>query len=239
MILNGFHYRSLFLLVAIVSTQALGARAALVTVPAGLNPGDQYRLVFLTSTQRDAESSNLADYNAFATSAALAVPELAALGTTWSVIGSVSGIDARDNTGTNPTISSGVPFYRLDGALVAHDNNDLWDGSPTAAINVDENGNALGTTWVWTGTNTDGTAGTRPLGDSAPFAGGSSVWPTNSYNWIQHYVPAGASEPMHFYTVSGVLTVVPEPGTVVMGAIGLLAVVGRGLRRSKHHTAKG
>jgi hypothetical protein len=222
----------ILLVVAIVSSQALVSRAAVVTVPAGLSPGDEYRLVFLTSTMRDAESSVLADYNAFVLSAALSVPELAALGTTWSVIGSASGVDARDNTGTNPTISSGVPFYRLDGVLAASNNQDLWDGSPAVAIDVTELGDVLSGRGVWTGTDTDGTT-EDALGSGAPSAGGSIVEPLAEYLWIKHFIPAGASEPMHFYAVSGVLTVVPEPGSVVLGSIGLVTLVGWRLRRRK------
>ncbi len=217
---------------ALLITFSNSARAAVVTVPAGLSPGDQYRLVFLTSGVRDAESSDLADYDAFVLNAALNVPELASLGTTWSVIGSTSGIDARDNTGTNPTISSGVPFYRLDGVLAANNNSDLWDGSPAVAIDVTELGDVLAGRGVWTGTDTDGTT-ESPLGGGAPSAGGSIVEPLAEYLWIKNYIPAGASEPMRFYAVSGVLTVVPEPGTVVMGAFGLLAVVGCRLARRR------
>jgi len=34
-------------------------------VPVGLNPGDPYRLIFVTSIARDALSTNIADYNSF------------------------------------------------------------------------------------------------------------------------------------------------------------------------------
>lgn len=57
-------------------------QAVPIPVPTGLAPGDNYRLAFVTSTTRDATSSAIADYNDFVTAAALAVPELAALGTT-------------------------------------------------------------------------------------------------------------------------------------------------------------
>ncbi|MFM7787424.1 MAG: PEP-CTERM sorting domain-containing protein, partial [Microcystis panniformis] len=46
------------------------AQAALVVVPPGLNPGQQYRLVFVTSGTRNAESSDINDYNTFVTSEA-------------------------------------------------------------------------------------------------------------------------------------------------------------------------
>ena len=71
-----------------------------ITVPSDLNPGDPYRLAFVTSTTRDATSTNIADYNNFVSGVANGVTQLAALGTTWKAIGSTSADDARDNTGT-------------------------------------------------------------------------------------------------------------------------------------------
>jgi hypothetical protein len=59
-------------LIAIAAASALvgssgESLAAPITVPTGLNPGDRYRLAFVTSTTRDARSSNIADYNLFVT----------------------------------------------------------------------------------------------------------------------------------------------------------------------------
>ena len=47
--------------------------ASTLTIPPGLNAGDTYRLVFVTSNTTTATSTNIADYNAFVTSAADAV----------------------------------------------------------------------------------------------------------------------------------------------------------------------
>ena len=41
-------------------------------IPAGLGPGDQFRLLFVSSTTRDATSSDIADYDAHVQSAAAA-----------------------------------------------------------------------------------------------------------------------------------------------------------------------
>ena len=56
--------------VACLVSMALSLQAQVTTVPTGLNGGDQYRLVFVTSTTRDATSSDIADYNAFVNYAA-------------------------------------------------------------------------------------------------------------------------------------------------------------------------
>ena len=107
------------------------ASAAPITVPTGLNPGEQYRLAFVTSTTRDATSSNIADYNAFVTATANAVPELAELGITWKAIGSTSAVDAQDNTHTNVVLDGvGVPIYLLNDTLFVNDNADLWAPRP-------------------------------------------------------------------------------------------------------------
>jgi len=53
------------LLMATLCSAAVTTHAQIVTVPPGLNPGDPYRLVFVTSTTRDALSSAIADYNSF------------------------------------------------------------------------------------------------------------------------------------------------------------------------------
>jgi hypothetical protein len=120
---------SLILFCATFAVAPLAASAAPITVPSGLNPGDQYRLAFVTSTTRDATSPNIADYNAFVTTAANSVPELAALGTTWSAIASTVSVSARDNTGTNFFITAGVPIYTLADTILATDYLDLWDGT--------------------------------------------------------------------------------------------------------------
>ena len=67
---------------------APSAAGEILPVPADLNPGDQYRLVFVTSTEtygwKGANASapqSIADYNAFATTTATAVPALSSLAT--------------------------------------------------------------------------------------------------------------------------------------------------------------
>ena len=46
-----------------------GAEAGtILQTPAGLNPGDQFRFVFVTDGIRDATSTNIADYDSFANS---------------------------------------------------------------------------------------------------------------------------------------------------------------------------
>lgn len=203
------------------------ASAAPITVPSGLNPGDTYRLAFVTSTTRDASSSDIMVYNDFVTSVANSVPELQALGTIWLAIGSTTTADARDNTVTNPS-SAGVPIYRLDGTLIASGNADLWDGSLNAALQTDEMGGYVNTS-VWTGTLSTGEAAYDALGATA-----TAVGLTNSTtsDWIAVYASGNLSQGS-LYAISRELTVVPEPSSVILGCIGAIAFVGLLFRKRR------
>ena len=133
---------------------------AAITVPTGIASGDSYRLAFVTSTKRDATSGDIADYNAFVTAAANSQSELSGLGTTWAAIitleqhdpeSNLDDVTARDNTGTNPTVDTGVPIFLLNDTKLADDNADLWDGSVDVPFNVNEAGDTVTPRDVWTG----------------------------------------------------------------------------------------
>src|ERR1700691_3090601 len=99
--------RTLGLLALAVAAIASRSYADSITVvPAGLAPGSQYRLVFWTADTYTATDSNIADYNAEVNAEANEVPSLAALDTTWRVIGSTPTVNAIDNIGQDP----GVPI---------------------------------------------------------------------------------------------------------------------------------
>lgn len=224
--------------VAAVTFTATASLSAPITIPAGLNPGDQYRLAFVTSTTRDALSSDIADYNAFVTAAANSQAALAALGTTWMAIASTTTVDARDNTGTNPS-STGFPIYLLDPAStkIADNNADLWDGSIYAALNVSETGSAPGggTIGVWTGTEPMGTGLSQYELDGV-LGAQLGLASTQDTRWIAVGTATSQSHlPYHIYGLSAVLTVtaVPEPGALGVLALGL---VGLGLARRRKRT---
>ena len=231
------------------------AQAAVTTLPSGLNAGDEYRLVFVTSAETYSGGSNhgsnppwfttAADYNAWGTTQATAVPELNTLGTTWTAIvstrdeGTNATVDARDNTNTNPTVETGVPIYNLAGLLVANNNAHLWDTDVTPLanpINVTELG--TGPTLqhndkyrVWTGTNVNGTnAGGQRLiwqdggwisNGLADATGGTDGWIRGNFTNDIH------THDQPIYVMSGVLTAVPEPATMTLLALGGLALVRR------------
>jgi len=189
--------------------------AAIILQPPGLNPGDLYRLVFVTSGTRDATSSNIADYNSFVTAQANQNPALQALGTNWRAIGSTISIDARDNTFTNPA-DQGVEIFNLGGEKVAVSNADFWDDSLMSSISVDQLG-AFTADFVGTGTsNTGELSPGSTLGSDVIQVGASD---STGNAWVSLGFGDDARG-WRFYGISDVLTAVPEPGSLLMVGLG-------------------
>ena len=187
------------------------ALAQVVPVPTSLSPGDEYRLVFVTSSKTQATSDVIADYNSFVTGVANAEAELAALGASWFVIGSTRAVDARDNTGTLPTGAGGtlgVPIFRVDDTKFVDSNDDLWDGDVDVPLSVEQDGTSAGAEAVWTGTITDGTnIGGQSLGGAATSVGDP---PASNGDWIDTSAGAPTTQNRRLYAMSGILTV-PQP----------------------------
>jgi len=174
------------------------------TVPPGLAPGVEYRLVFVTSQARNATSSDIAGYNSFVTGVAAAVPELVALGTRWKAIACTGSVNARDNTGTDPVSDpDGVPIYRLNGDRLASGNADLWDASLAGWLSLDEYGVYVGLRYPWTGCESTGQSSVNPLGAPHPVLGSTN---DTQSGWI--YTNTGNSADAHpLYAMSDVLRV--------------------------------
>ena len=101
--------------------------------PAGLAAGDQFRLLFLSSTKRDAVSTDIADYNTFVQDrTAAGHADIRAYSAGFRAVGCTGAVDARDNTSTT---GMGVPIYWLDGTKVADDYADFYDGDWDDEVN--------------------------------------------------------------------------------------------------------
>ena len=161
--------------------------------PTGVSVGDKFRLLFVTSTTRDARSSNIADYNRFVQGRAAAGHSeirTSSISSQFRVVGSTASVDARDNTATTYTASNnGVPIYWLNGAKAADDYQDFYDGSWDSERGRNEAGSSQGTNCrtgligldgqaVWTGSRNDGTkhefSAGGPLGGRFVAVGGLS-----------------------------------------------------------------
>ena len=192
--------------------------------------GDEYRLAFITSTNPGATLTDIADYNALVQGLA----DAAGLGdATWNVIGSTSLVDARDNTSTNPTVDGpGMPILLVDGiTVVANDYADLWDHSVQHIIDQTETG-ATKAHWPFTGSYWDGTVSTGkpntgggPLGSPGEVTQGNG---SNATDWVwRQWTSDPSATALPLYAMSDTLTVVPEPATMSLLALGGLAMLRR------------
>lgn len=195
-----------------------------ITTPPGLNPGDPYRLAFVTSTSRDATSSNITEYNQFVDDQAETVAALAALNQDWKAIASTASVDALTNTSTDPSPAgnTGVPIFLLDGTKIADHYDELWSAALDAPVNVTESGAPSGDQVVWTGSEPTGTAATFSMGTPSTVRAGRTLF-TDS-RWIGQFDLA-PTELHPLYGISGVLSAaesaVPEPGTAFSLVAGL------------------
>lgn len=204
-------------LLLVVGASAAQAQS-IITVPTGLSPGDQYRLLFVTSTKRDATSSNIADYNSFVSAVANSVPALASLGTTWKAVASTSTVSALANTGTDwtPAGPTGVPIFLLNNTKLANDYDNLWNvtGRLLQQPIITEKGVVfnLGAQIAWTGTSGQpGQQGLSAYPGALSFSLGGihPLWGrmTSTDNlWVDGNTTS-PDESLPLYAISGVLTV--------------------------------
>ena len=139
--------------------------------PSGLSATQkEFRLLFVTSTGRNATSTNIADYNSFVQGRAAAGHVSVRFSSSgFRVVGSTASVDARDNTSTTYTASAkGVPIYWLSGGKVADQYEDFYDGSwdtKNFSAGRNEFGSQFpGNNRIFTGSNNNGTASSQPLG---------------------------------------------------------------------------
>ena len=134
--------------------------------PADIAAGGQFRLIFVSSTTRDATSTDIAAYNTFvSTRAAAGVTAMQTYADDFKALVSTESVNARTNTLTRAT-DTDVPIYWVRtgtvpaGSRVADDYADLYDGTwKTGAGGYDESGGtvSIDSDRFWTGMNTDGT----------------------------------------------------------------------------------
>ena len=201
--------------------------------PTGLAAGAKFRLLFLSSTKRDALSSDIADYNTFVQDrAAAGHADIRAYSAGFRVVGCTAAVDARDNTATTYTISDkGVPIYWLDGTQVADDYEDFYDGSWDDEVNdknesgTDAHDTSQSDNYPITGCKNDGTeefaGATRPRGLGAT-TGFVRTGRLNSSGTLQDPIDGNdvadtdATSPM--YGLSAVFEVAGAANTPALGA---------------------
>ena len=153
--------------------------------PSNIGGGEQFRLIFLSSTKRDATSTDINDYNDFVQDRAAAGHNaIRPYADQFKVVGCTTAVDARDNTSTTYTNNNkGVRIYWLNGAKVADDYEDFYDETWDSEANDDDrdergdnsaniNQNA---NFPWTGCEHDGTEAAALGGSEALGVSGSLV----------------------------------------------------------------
>jgi hypothetical protein len=193
--------------------------------------------VFVTDSTTNATSDDITYYNSIVQNEADAILELASLNLTWTAIASTPTVDARDNTGTNPITSSGVPIYTLQGLIIADDNSDLWDHSIQNGINISPTGADLTGVRPWSGSARNGISiPTDSLG--YPLNDDTVVGEAGQTNagWIHR----GLSNQTFLRPLFGISTpitvqapTVPEPGAITLMTIGLVGLGGYSYRRKR------
>ena len=172
--------------------------------PTGLSTGDKFRLLFMTSISYSPTATDIAHYNTEVQTRAKAGHAAISdsCGDLFRIVGSTSAVDARDNTGTTGT---GEPIYWLNGAKLADDYADFYDGSWDDYGSRNELGNSEGGD-VWTGSNQDGTKhGTDYLGSTSDIRVGT---PQSNDNPIASYSDDTSSS-NGYYGLSPVFIVGP------------------------------
>jgi len=197
----------------------LGVSAAQADIlpPLGLNPGAQFRLIFVSSQTRVSDEANFGPLDAFVTGLASAAGLGVYNGTPvgWHVLGSqaspgLSAIDRLPN--------SMVPIYDTHKDLVANAAHDIWSGALLHAIDYTEAGVILDTL-VWTATLPNGHVppNNQGLGDFGDEIVGSSS--ASDSTWVDFGEAFNLNPPHSFYAFSDVITVaapVSAPSTLTL-----------------------
>ena len=205
-------------------------------IPAGINPGDNFRLLFVTSTLgRELPTANIGAANAIVQARADANALLQPFKDGFRALISTSEVDARDNTETAPagtayTTNEGVPIFWVNGAKVADDYADFydgsWDSSPYTVWKT-ENGDQTITNFdkeVWTGSDADGTR------HATAYAGADPV----QYGWLgggtisdnSSDARTSSEKGLAYYGLSPVITVQPVAADAPAKPANLTATAG-------------
>ncbi len=180
--------------------------------PSGLTTaGAKFRLLFVTSTVRNATATDIATYNTFVQTRAKAGHSAISdsCGNLFKVVGSTSTVDARANTDTESTDTAAL-IYWLNGAKAADSYTDFYDGSWDSRVTKSESGGTVGAVTVYTGSNQNGTKhATQFLGGS----GGSARagLPGHSSGNPLDGVPSSRTIARAFYGLSPIFTVGTKP----------------------------
>ena len=149
--------------------------------PRSLTDGNTFRLLFVSSTQRDGSSTDIADYNTHVQTAAKAGHTAITdpCGDLFKAVASTSAVDARANTDTESSDTAASVWW-LGGTKAADDYADFWDGTWDSYGRRTEAGAGGASNLVYTGSDDDGTK------HNTDFLGSSAGWRIGDINTGQN-----------------------------------------------------
>ena len=230
----------------------VASAGVMIEAPANLNPGDHFRIIFVTSGSTTATSSDIGYYNDFVNSQAGGATYDGQV-IQWYAIGSTATVDAFTNT--NSASSSAV--YMADGTEVAsstlYSSGGLWSSELLAQPTEGIDGTKFTSGVVWTGASGNGAQyntlifGGYGLGSNNqgydPFTHayvfttpqvqvGNISSSQSGSNWVQVPNNSASDTPglkdwtntYQMYGISSELTVAPEPSSLFSAVTGLLVV---------------
>ena len=135
--------------------------------PSGVNAGEKFRLLIVTSTALNAGTTVIDSYNGIIRdSVAAGHTDIRPYSHLFNALGSTALVDAIDNTKTTHTTTDmGVPIYYLNGAKVADNYSDFYDGTWDSHDPTNELGTTSSAMAVWTGSQSNGIKHSDPLGN--------------------------------------------------------------------------
>jgi hypothetical protein len=224
-----------------IGPHPLATANIIISTPAGLVPGDTFRIAFVTDAPTQATSSSISTYNTFVNTDAIAQAGggfVTYNGTplTFSAIASTSGENADTNIG-----STGASVYTANGLLIAHSDlpilGGLWSQHLLHAIDLNLNAVNIGGSFVWTGTGPFGEGDSSiALGTPDPEFGFSTDGVTN-FRWV---FAGNGEDPLNMFPLYGIsqpLTVpTPEPPSIVLAMLAGCAAVAAYVRCQKAAT---
>ena len=174
-----------------------------IAAPTGLAVGQQFRIMVVTTGTTQATSTDISTYNTFvASDTANTNYTYNGVTVAFSAWGSTATVNAKDNIGW--TTGNQTNVYRSTGVLISTAAAFLTANHAAGVTDVPSN-------YIWTGTGIDGNRA-QELAYNEPSLGLSG----NSNNGWTNVASAQKSTAYQMYGISGVLTVVPEPGTFIL-----------------------
>jgi len=201
-------------------------------LPSGLSAGSTFRLLFITTTEVNAESSDIAHYNALVQTSAKAGHSGISdgCGDLFKVVGLTTLVNARQNTDSESTDTDAAIYWLGANKKVADDYADFYDGSWDGNDQgSDQLGRITHSSWqYWTGSNDDGTA-PAPFENQLGASGGLAIYSAGVSDRLNTFY-ASTDNDYHFLAMSPVFKAPPASVTISIEAGG----GGAGIRRWEH-----